>query len=103
MIALKMNSEDNVAVVVEDTTEGSSVMVNSHPITAVQPVRAGHKIACSPIAKGEMIIKYGKVIGQASQDISIGEWVHCHNVLDITEQLCQEYANAYRAKERALS
>ena len=32
------------------------------------------------VEAGETVTKYGKSIGQASTDISPGEWVHVHNV-----------------------
>ena len=38
----------------------------------------GHKIALRDIAQGEMIVKYGVVIGRATQDIPAGSWVHLH-------------------------
>lgn len=43
-------------------------------------IPAGHKYALIPIAKGEYVVKYGEIIGRATQDIAQGEWVHTHNV-----------------------
>ena len=43
-------------------------------------VAFGHKLATRAIAKGDTILKYGKVIGQATQAIGLGEHVHTHNV-----------------------
>ncbi len=43
-------------------------------------IPAGHKFALRDIPKGEYVIKYGEIIGRASQDIKAGEWVHTHNV-----------------------
>jgi altronate hydrolase len=40
----------------------------------------GHKIAVRRIEPGEPVRKYGQIIGQASQAIEAGQWVHCHNV-----------------------
>ena len=40
----------------------------------------GHKIALRPIRKGEAVLKYGQIIGFASQDIAPGDHVHVHNV-----------------------
>ena len=42
-------------------------------------VPRGHKMAASPIAKGEPIRKFGQIIGFAAKDIAPGEWVHEHN------------------------
>lgn len=43
-------------------------------------IPAGHKYALCDIPKGEYVIKYGEIIGRATQDIAKGEWVHTHNV-----------------------
>ena len=43
-------------------------------------IPAGHKYALTHIGKGEAVIKYGEIIGRATQDIEKGEWVHTHNV-----------------------
>ena len=40
----------------------------------------GHKLALRQIGSGEEILKYGSVIGRATQDILPGEHVHVHNV-----------------------
>lgn len=62
--AVIINPKDNVEVLLED----------------FEGISAGHKLAIKPIKKGECIIKYGVVIGRASEDINVGEWVHTHNV-----------------------
>ena len=43
-------------------------------------IPAGHKFALKDIKKGEFVIKYGEIIGRATQDIKSGEWVHSHNL-----------------------
>lgn len=49
-------------------------------IVLLNTIPFGHKIALREIAKGEDVVKYGEVIGRATQDIDIGEYVHIHNV-----------------------
>ena len=43
-------------------------------------IPAGHKFALREIVKGEYVVKYGEIIGRATQDIAKGDWVHTHNV-----------------------
>lgn len=43
-------------------------------------IPAGHKFALCDIKKDEFVIKYGQVIGRATEDIKKGEWVHSHNL-----------------------
>ncbi len=40
---------------------------------------AGHKIARVPMPKGAPVVKYGQVIGYATEDIAPGAHVHSHN------------------------
>ena len=47
-------------------------------------VPSGHKVARRAIAQGEFVIKYGEIIGRATQDIAPGEWVHTHNPVSYT-------------------
>jgi altronate dehydratase small subunit len=79
-----VNKKDNVATALSDLTKGNQVTLmgsgNPGVITASQPVPFGHKIALIAIAKGETIVKYGEVIGRATQRITPGNHVHIHNV-----------------------
>ncbi len=62
--SFKINEKDNVAVMLSDNTK----------------IPAGHKTALCNIKRGEKIIKYGYPIGIATEDIKVGEHVHCHNM-----------------------
>ncbi len=56
-------------------------------------IPAGHKFALRDIPKGEYVIKYGEIIGRASQNITKGEWVHTHNVQShLNENVAYRYA-----------
>lgn len=69
---------DSVAVARRTLAQG--VRVETLGIEAVQEIPSGHKIARRFIAAGEPILKYGQVIGIATQDIPAGAHVHTHNV-----------------------
>ena len=45
-----------------------------------EKIPAGHKFALTDITEGEYVIKYGEIIGKATQNIAKGDWVHTHNV-----------------------
>ena len=97
MIALLMSERDNVAVVTSDVKQGDIVKAGGKEYTAAGNIPAGHKIAVCDIGSGDDIIKYGKIIGKASDDIRQGEWVHCHNVADITAEISRRFAEKYRS------
>lgn len=59
-----INKKDNVGVCLDGNEQ----------------IPAGHKYALCDIQQDEYVIKYGEIIGRATQDIVKGEWVHTHNV-----------------------
>ena len=74
---IHLNPIDNVLVAIEDLSVGSPFYQQS---LTRQPIPSGHKVAIDAIKKGEPILKYGQVIGQATNHILPGEHVHVHNV-----------------------
>lgn len=76
--------EDNVATALREIEAGETleIAVGDRTVTieALGDVEFGHKIALEDIPKGETVVKYGKSIGNASEDIDAGEWIHVHNV-----------------------
>ena len=64
-------------------------------------IPAGHKYALKEIAQGEYVIKYGEIIGRATQNIAQGEWVHTHNVKShLDENVAYRYEfNAQNAEK----
>jgi altronate dehydratase len=51
------------------------------PIPVRQFIPAGHKIALQDVAAGAPVLRYGQIIGFASQAILAGDHVHTHNVV----------------------
>ncbi|RLM53458.1 hypothetical protein DVK02_13270 [Halobellus sp. Atlit-31R] len=76
--------EDNVATALRELDAGETVAVGvgdeERTIEVPEDVAFGHKIAVEDIDDGETITKYGKSIGNATEDIPAGTWVHVHNV-----------------------
>jgi altronate hydrolase len=78
--ALKLSAVDNVAVVKRTLTAGLELADGSQILTVVKRVFPGHKVSLRRIAAGDPVVKYGQVIGFASQEIPAGSHVHGHNV-----------------------
>jgi len=82
--ALVINRQDNVATAIRDIPAGKAARVGvgeeSASVTVSKDISFGHKFALRRIRSGEEILKYGTVIGRATQDIQVGEHVHVHNV-----------------------
>lgn len=98
--ALIVDSQDNVAVMLSAVDQGDTVTTGNDIIVSKNAISIGHKICTKQIPEGTNVVKYGLPIGRAIRDISVGEWVHSHNVEDTTEDLCNAYAEAYFAKTR---
>jgi altronate hydrolase len=79
-VAVHLRPEDNVAIAARNIPPGAELQYNGHTLAASGRVGLGHKLALRDIKKGEAVLKYGQIIGFASQDIPAGSHVHVHNV-----------------------
>jgi len=79
-----VDPSDNVATVLREIEAGENIIVGvadaDRTIEARDNIAFGHKIALEDIPEGGAIKKYGKSIGNASQEVAAGEWIHVHNV-----------------------
>ncbi len=82
MKTIIINEKDNVGVCLEGT----------------ENIPAGHKYALKDIEKGSYVIKYGEIIGRATESIQQGEWVHTHNVRSHLDESVEYSYNFAAAK-----
>jgi altronate hydrolase len=73
---LVLNSADNIAVALTTLDVGTDT---PQGVKTIKRVPKGHKFALRPIAAGEAVVKFGQIIGFATQDVPAGDWVHEHN------------------------
>ena len=82
--ALALTKEDNVATVLRAVLAGETMGVRRGgavtTIAARSDIPLCHKIALEAIAPGQPVIKYGEVIGIATDAIAPGRHVHIHNM-----------------------
>ena len=84
--AIQIDEKDNVATTTSEVEAGEQIEVISPDGKVIlkpkvtEPIPFGHKLAIKPIKKGENIVKYGEVIGVATQQVKAGAWVNTHNV-----------------------
>ncbi len=78
--AIHLHPSDSVAIARVPLSPDQVIVVAGGELKVTQPVPAGHKVALRAIAAGENVIRYGQVIGRASQAIARGEHVHLHNL-----------------------
>jgi altronate hydrolase len=87
--AIHLHPTDNVAVARVPIAAGTDLVIEGMPVRTVDAVPAGHKVALWDIAPGEVVERYGQVIGRARQPIGAGQHIHTHNLA--FEELELEY------------
>ena len=75
---IRLHPTDNVVIALSDLRAGAQPAGLDLPLTGSVP--RGHKIASAAIARGERVIRYGQIIGQATEDIAAGAHIHSHNL-----------------------
>ena len=78
-VGLHMSAGDNVVTAIDDLEPGTEIPHDSETIEIEEPVPFGHKVALVGLEPGDPVKKYGEVIGEASEPVEPGEWVHTHN------------------------
>ena len=72
---LRLNALDNLVVAVDAIEHGAPV----EGVHATARVPRGHKMATAKIEKGAPVLKFGQIIGFATEDIHPGAHIHTHN------------------------
>jgi altronate dehydratase len=75
---IRLHGADNVLIALKDQPAGAHAAGLESPLPAAVP--RGHKIAARAIGKGDEVIRYGQIIGQATEDIAAGAHIHSHNL-----------------------
>ncbi len=75
-----MNPKDNCATTLDVIPKDEQIEINNIIIKINQEIDMGHKFALKDINRGEHIIKYGEIIGIATENIKAGDWIHTHNI-----------------------
>lgn len=77
---LLLNPQDNVCIATRRLETGGQISVAGRTVSLTGAVPMGHKIALTPIRKGERVVRYGQTIGFATEAIEPGDWVHTQNM-----------------------
>ncbi len=103
--ALRLHSDDDVAIAVRDIAAGATVDVGGERIVAGVAIPAGHKMAVRDRRQGEAVRRYAQVIGSATTDIEAGDHVHGHNLavgeIALEHEIGAAYTPTVPAPERA--
>ena len=75
---IRLNPADDVVIALEQLMSGT--VIEKEALTVSGLIPPGHKVATRDIGQGEAVLRYGQVIGFASQPIRAGQHVHTHNL-----------------------
>jgi altronate dehydratase len=82
--ALRLHGSDDVVIAKHALQAGTTLHWeegrNRQEITLPHPIPSGHKLALAEIPADAPVLRYGQVIGFATQRIRPGEHVHTHNL-----------------------
>ena len=85
--AIVVNEKDNVATALEELPAGTRARTRRGEDILTFRIRQlipyGHKFSLIPIEPGDKVMKYGEVIGEATQRIEVGDHVHVQNVVSL--------------------
>jgi len=78
--SMMIHPQDSVAMVLEDSRKGDVIQTPRGEVTLREDVEFAHKVAVTPLKKGESVIKYQEEIGYMLEDAPVGTWIHNHNM-----------------------
>jgi galactarate dehydratase len=72
---IRINERDNVGIPLADIAKGTAV---AEGISAAEDIPQGHKIALTPLEKGDAVIRYGAFLGALKTAVPAGGWIREH-------------------------
>lgn len=79
--ALRLGADDDVVIALVDLAAGQRCTTSAgQTLTVTDDIPRGHKIAAGDLRAGDIVRKYGHVIGIATADVAPGAHVHSHNL-----------------------
>ena len=100
---IKINENDNVVVALNTLPQGETLNVKVRgtlkTVTALDEIPAGHKMALCDIPEGGEVIKYGYCIGNTSETVREGSWIHVHNLKTALDDLLEYTYEPVEVKE----
>jgi altronate hydrolase len=77
---LRLHPLDNVVIAKVSLQMNTRLTGEGSDLIVKQTISSGHKLAIAPIAVGEVVRRYGQIIGFATRPIEPGDHVHSHNL-----------------------
>lgn len=85
--AILLDEKDNVVTCVREVKAGETVAYLSAEGTgtlcAAEDIPYCHKVALRAMKSGDIVVKYGEMIGRLNQDVALGGLVNEHNLYSV--------------------
>jgi altronate hydrolase len=78
--AIRLHPLDNIVIAKTSLQAGTHLTADRGDLVVQQTIPGGHKLAVMPIEQGEVVRRYGQIIGFATRSIAPGDHVHSHNL-----------------------
>ncbi len=92
---IRLHKDDNVVISLDQLVSGTRIAQEDVVVSGLIP--PGHKMATRAIEPGEVVRRYGQIIGFAIKAIAPGQHVHTHN-LTSGDSFARDYAFCAEAK-----
>jgi altronate hydrolase len=83
---LQIHPQDNVLVALTDLSKGETIVIGDLSLSLTTDIKAKHKFPIRTLAKGDVVIMYGVLIGRSTQPIKQGELIHTHNMVHASNE-----------------
>ncbi|MBM4412453.1 MAG: altronate dehydratase [Chloroflexi bacterium] len=93
---IHLHPDDNLVIALIPLSPGRALSIGTLVVKTTSAINAGHKVAIRQIRAGEVVRRYGQIIGFAQKDIHPGDHIHTHNLSVGSMQL--DYAVASDTK-----
>ncbi len=93
---IHLHPADNIVIAKTSLQANTRLIATGPDLVVRQTIPSGHKLAIASIAPGEVVRRYGQIIGFATRSIESGDHVHSHNLS--VGNFDREYAFAVEAK-----
>ena len=79
---VRLHQDDNIAIAKRLVEKGCEFQLDAGDgtICTRDSIDLGHKVALERIPQEAPVRKFGQLIGFATEDIEVGDWIHSHNL-----------------------
>lgn len=98
MKAIRIHSDDCVAVATVDLNAGERVTVGTETIVLREAIPSGHKFTLTDLPEGAIVRKYGEPIGKTTCLLPAGSHLHTGRLCSLLDGMC---AYEYRPRLRS--